>query len=253
MVWAERRLAAALVVVVLGLSGVSAAGATETASVSVGFETSGVGRMIANSQTNPEDETWTWEACRSDLSSCEHFAGGRIVSTAGAPPMTVFRAISSRGASGLSPVWRGKLTKRKPPSVRKSLYANNLVTPVEAKWRGGWDEAGDLTQMSACRTRKGRECITLTDLHFPDACRHGGAVLDPVFTGWYLRVASWRVGPHPVMAMYAVGSPYGRAVWKSGRTVSVAVIGRIAEPKAARTNSCGAPPIDEELAAKLGI
>ena len=249
----KQGLTIALAVIAVGTLFVGAAKGVETAGVSVGFYADGTGSMIANSQTNPDTETWSWMACGADLSACNPFSAGRITSTQGASPLTVFRAISSLGASANSPVWRGTLSSRKPPSARGPLYANELITPVAAKWQGGWAGAGDWTQLAACRGPRGHGCITLTDLHFPQSCRHEAVVIDPIFTGWYLRVASQRVGPHPMIFDFAVGSPYGQVLWKRSPTVSVNVLGRIAGPGGPRVDACGAPPITEDNAAELGI
>ena len=160
-----------------------------------------------------------------------------------AEPFTVFRATSNYGVVLESPVWRGRGTNARLPAVRGSVRANELVTPVLGKWRGGWAGGADWSQLSACKTRRGRECTTLTDLHYPSACPDGAAVLDPVFTGRYLRVADMRLGPEPVMLNYAVGTPYGQVVWKRTRQTAVAIVGKIAPALGPRTETCGAPPL----------
>lgn len=220
-------------------------GFAETATVSAHLMQSGSGQMIVNSQLNPENETWSWEACDPRLTSCERFAGGRIVSTAGSTPPTVFRATSSRGLTALSPVWRGRVASVKPPSVRGRLVANALVTPVAGSWKGGWKGGDDNFQLAACIQPSGRECTTLTHLNYPRRCPRMAAVLDPAFAGRYLRVADRRLGPGPhVRALYAVRSPYGHRVWPRGRTTSVAIVGRIAPATGPRTATCGPPPLD---------
>ena len=87
--------------------------------------------------------------------------------------------------------------------------------------------------------------MTLTDLHYPKACPLGGAVLDPEFTGRFLRVADMRLGPRPLILLYAVGSPYGQEVWKRTRQVAVAIVGKILPASGPRTEMCGAPPLSE--------
>lgn len=201
--------------------------------------------MIANARTNPDDQTWSWEACSRGLSACDPFAKGRYVSTAGAPPHTVFRATSNYGAVLISPLWRGRVTSVHPPKARGPLRANELVTPVPGKWKGGWLGGKDWTQLSACKTLQGHGCTTLTDLHYPEACPKGAAVLDPVFTGQYLRVADMRLGPRPAMLAYAVGSPYGHEVWKRTQQTAVAIVGKILPASGPRTDICGAPPLSE--------
>ena len=203
--------------------------------------------MIVNSQTNPSDETWSWDACTPDLSTCRPFAQGRVVSTAGAPPKTAFLATSSYGAVAVSPVWRGRLAITRPPSVRGLVRANQLVTPVAGKWKGGWSGSEDWFQLSACERPRGRGCTTLTDMHYVHGCPNFAAVLEPEFAGWYLRVADMRVGQDSGILDYGVGSPYGRPVWKRSSQVAVAIVGKIAPASGPRTETCGTPPYGRPL------
>lgn len=212
--------------------------------VSASIQENGSGLMIASAGSNPEDQTWSWEACSRDLSHCEAFAQGRIVTTAGAPPKTVFRATSSYGATGLSPVWRGRVKSVRPAPVLGPVRANELVTPVPGKWEGGWAGSRDWVQLAACESPLGQNCTTLTDMHFIEGCENEAAVLDPHFTGQYLRVADWRVGPDTGVLDYGVGSPYGQRVWRRSRAISVGLVGRIAAANGPRTEQCGAPPLD---------
>jgi hypothetical protein len=217
----------------------------ETATISAYVTSGGGGEMIVNSQLNPESETWLWETCDPRLASCERFARGRIVSTAGSAPPTVFRAVSSRGLTALSPVWRGRVRSVEPPSALGPVRANELVIPAAGKWKGGWKGGGDEFQLAACVRPTGRECTTLTHPNYPRQCRDTAVVLDPVLTGWYLRVADRRLGPGPhFRAAYAVGSPYGHRVWPKDRTTSVAIVGRIAPATGPRTVTCGPPPLE---------
>jgi hypothetical protein len=221
------------------------AGAAETASVSTTLTPNGSGFLIANSQTNPEDETWAWQACSADLSNCASFGSGRSISTIGAEPNTRFRATSSYGTTGLSSVWLGRSRPLGPPAVSGLLRANKRVTPHPGRWRGGWSDDYDLFQLAACKSPKGRDCTTLTDLHYPDSCPRGAAVLDPQFTGTYLRAADRRIGAGTGFLLYAVPTPYGRSIWTADRTTSVAIIGRIAKATAPRMVDCGPPPLTE--------
>jgi hypothetical protein len=219
--------------------------------VSASIQENGSGLMIANAGSNPEDQTWSWEACSRDLSSCEAFAQGRIVTTAGAPPRTVFRATSNYGATGISPVWRGRVKTVRPPSVRGPVRANELVTPVPGRWKGGWADSADWLQLAACEGPRGRNCTTLTDMHFVEGCENEAAVLDPHFTGQYLRVADWRVADTGILE-YGISSPYGQPVWKKRRAISVALVGKIAAANSLRTEQCGAPPLGAGLGQGAG-
>jgi hypothetical protein len=221
------------------------AGAVERANVSTNLRANGSGLLIANSQTNPEDETWAWQACSSDLSSCVAFGKGRTISTSGARPNTRFRATSSYGATAVSSLWRGSLRPLKPPTVTGTPRANKRVTPGPGQWHGGWTDDYDVFQLAACKSPKGLRCTTLTDLHYPDSCPDGAAVLDPQFTGSYLRVADRRIGAGTAFNDFAVPTPYGGKIWSADRMTSVTIAGRIAKATGPRTIKCGPPPLTE--------
>lgn len=210
--------------------------------------------MIANSQTNPASEIWSWDACAPDLSTCRPFATGRIVSTNGAEAGILFRATSNFGATASSPIWHGPVSAAGPPSVNGPIRANELVTPVAGQWNGGWAGASDRFQLSACATPAGGGCTTLTHSNYPRQCPDTAVVLDPFFTGRYLRVANRRLGAGPYLSLaYAVGTPYGYEVWQAGPTISTAVVGRIGRSTRGRAASCGAPPIVEASISKEAI
>lgn len=221
------------------------AGAVESATVSTSLQANGSGLLIANSQTNSEDETWAWRACSSDLSSCTAFGKGRTISTSGAQPNIRFRATSSYGATAVSSLWRGSLRPLKPPTVTGTLRANKRVIPGPSQWHGGWADDYDVFQLAACKSPRGLRCTTLTDLHYPDGCPHGAAVLDPQFTGSYLRVADQRIGTGTAFRDFAVPTPYGGKIWGADRMTSVAIVGRIAKATGPRTIKCGPPPLTD--------
>jgi hypothetical protein len=242
-----RRQSLALLATVIGTVSLSAgdSAAAESARVSATFNANGSGEMIANSQTNPETETWSWEVCRVDLSDCRPFGTGRSVSTRRVQTRSIFRATSNLGATALSPVWKGKVVSLAPPTVDGVARANKRVIPVPGLWRGGWAGSSDLTQLSACKGAAGIHCTTLTDIHYRWPCPKGAAVLDPVFTGQYLRVADTRIGPDFAIFDYAVSSPYESEVWRVQPTISVRMLGRIKRATGAREAKCGPPPLTE--------
>jgi hypothetical protein len=67
----------------------------------------------------------------------------------------------------------------------------------------------DQTQLAACETPGGEECISLTEPKFIDGCGNEAAVLDPAFAGDYLRIADIRYGPGTGFTLEGAGSPYG--------------------------------------------
>jgi hypothetical protein len=238
-----------------GMPSTEPATAAEIASIQATLNSDGSGEMLVNGHGNPPDQIWSWEVCAPVLSSCTSFATGQIVETTGAPSETVFKATSNYGgATALSPVWHGNASSLTPPTVTGVVRANELVTPVSGQWSGGWEGGVDYMQLSACSSPTGEDCTTLTHSHFPDRCPNEAAVLDPAFTGQYLRVANWRLGAGPIAApSYAVSSPYSGEAWATGTTISAAVVGRIASATGPRTVHCGAPPLVKAFISKRGV
>jgi hypothetical protein len=208
----------------------------------------GGGEMIVNAQMNPPSQTWSWSICDATGANCSPFAAGRQVEFGNEPANITFRATANDGPTALSPVWNGALTLLSAPSVTGPVEANSLVTPVPASWAGGWTgDESDFTQLAACATSDGRECTTLTDREFGGECAGGGTVLDPIFAGWYLRVASFVTGPTPAFAEVGRTTPYGNKAWQAGPSTAVAVVGRIARARRARTDQCGPPALDSHV------
>lgn len=228
---------------VLVLGCVAPAQAVEPASIQATLQAAGSGIMIANSQTNPSGQSWSWQACDARGGNCAPFAVGQIVNTTGAGSAVVFKATASGGATATSPLWHGNVSALTPPGVTGEVRANALVTPVPGTWTGGWDGDYDATQLAACANANGAECNSLTREGYLGACAHGAAVIDPVFTGWYLFVADRRYSADDIFPAIGYSSPYGGEVWTANAITSVALAGRIAPAAGPRQSSCGAAPI----------
>jgi hypothetical protein len=250
------RQAGVLLAIALGL-GTGTAGA-ESPVAGQKVETSallnidGSGRLYVSSPPGPFSPDWSWEACTSDLSTCQPFATGGDIGTGSASPHTVFR-VSKGSAFGLSPVWRGNLGVMTPPSVSGAIRANELVTPNSAIWSGGWDGDFDRTQLAACATPTGEACLSLTEPKYVRGCRQEGTVLDPAFTGKYLRIADSRYGPGTLFTLEAAVSPFGHAIWKASGSTSVAMLGRIKQATGRRSAKCGPPPLTEASISAEGV
>jgi hypothetical protein len=200
-------------------------------------------------------EGWSWEVCQADLSNCSSFGSGREISIGPAVPEAVFRVFGSDG-TGVSPVWHGSLDAVELPSVEGPVRANALITPIAATWSGGWDGDFDQTQLAACATPTGGRCTTLTDPRYGRGCADGATVLDPVFTGQYLRVADMRIGPGmllgPAPPMVPDVTPYGHQVWRGNGRISVTLVGRIGRADGPRAARCGPPPLDRASISSTG-
>jgi hypothetical protein len=221
----------------------------DDAKVGWGLAPDGSGVLFATAVTGPTASTlapytWSWDVCSPDGTNCTPFTTGQQISTSGAPADVAFRAFASDGEIATSPTWYGPLTILSAPSVTGTIQANDLVTPVAATWGGGWYGDGDQLQLAACQNADGSDCTTLTDLHYDDGgCPNGAAVIDPTFTGDYLRVADMRVSVDYGFETYVTMTPYHPGEWTGGPTVAVAVVGQIAPATGPRQANCGPPPI----------
>lgn len=232
----------------------SPAAAAEHAKIQAALNKNGDGLMIVNSQTNPPDETWSWEVCQPDLTSCNAFTTGRQITTAGAPSDVVFRATSTRGAVAVSPIWHGRVTAVTPPSITGELRVNALVTPTHGEWSGGWGRDYFSAQLAACETPAGERCITLTDDQYTQGCADDAAVIDPAFEGEYLRVAETNYGQDAAFPDYALLSAYSRMrVWPEAPTTSASVVGQIGPAVGPREADCGPPTMPFAAVSKSGF
>ena len=208
-------------------------------SISLYLNGDGTGMMIAG--PDPPGRTWSWEICPSGGSSCAPFASGTSVSTGDASTGTVFKATANDGSIATTRPWLGRVAAINPPWVAGELRADALVTPVPGTWSGGWEGDFNGAQLAACRGSDGSGCTSLTNPSYFGACSGGAAVIDPFFTGWYLRVANTRYGPDTAFEAIAVSSPYGAQIWPADAITSVAVVGRIEPAAGPRAANCGPP------------
>lgn len=208
----------------------------------------GSGRLFVNDPDGP----WSWQSCKPNLTRCTHFASGGDISTDGAPPGTVFR-VTGPDDVGTSPIWHGSLGIVRPPSARGRLRANELVIPVTATWSGGWDGDLDRTQLAICKTARGHGCISITDRKYVRGCQRDRAVIDPAFTGYYLRVADRRLGPGTITTAEAVASPYWRPIMKRDGQTAVAIVGRIRHATGPQTAMCEPAPLNSASISERGI
>jgi hypothetical protein len=238
-----RRLAAIVATLIVLAAPTPTLGA-ETVHMQALLNADGSGRLLVNNAPSPGG-TWSWEACSPNLTACAPFGSGADIDTGAAAPETVFR-VNGEGNTGLSPVWHGILSVTKAPSVAGAIRANELVKPIPATWSGGWDGDFDQTQLAACTTPDGHDCLSITDPQYVAGCKEGATVLDPALTGRYLRIADRRDGPGTIFTLIAVVSPYGQEIWASSGSVAVAMLGRIRPASGPRAAACGPPALTPE-------
>ena len=204
----------------------------------------GTGQMRVTGGTRP----WRWEACTPQLRHCEPFATGRVVETAGASAGTVFRVRDAGGRVGVSPEWRGLLKAVEPPRVTGVIQADGFVSPVQGVWSGGWEGGLTQLQLAACVTETGEECVSISSPWRPGCALSASFAINPVFAGWYLRVADWQVPGHNFTDGLVGHLPFNEPPWGYGEvlkrspTTSVAIVGQIAPAGTPPAGECGPPP-----------
>jgi hypothetical protein len=205
---------------------------------------------------NPEErggEMWSWSICDASGANCRPFGSGKEIHVGSPPAGVTFRLTTNEGTT-LTPVWNGPLALVAGPSVVGAVEANSLVRPVPARWAGGWSgDIEDFTQLAACATSAGSECTSLTDWEYGGGGCGSGTVIDPIFAGWYLQVASQVFGPGVLFAEVGHSTPYGEGAWETGRQTSVTVVGKIARAKHRRTDMCGPGPLDPRVSPRAPI
>jgi hypothetical protein len=208
------------------------------------LNTDGSGRLIVNDESEPE-----WQSCKPDLSACSPFATGQEINTDGAPPETVFWD----GEDKLSPVWYGNVSAVTAPSVSGDIRANEIVIPIPGEWRGGWEGDHNRMQLSACASPTGEDCIAFLHSDYVNGLPDGAALIDPAFTGRYLRVANRRSGAG-IVFVHAEPWPYPReAVWPADTLTSVAIAGQIAPATHPLLIDAAPPPLIRAWISKRGV
>jgi hypothetical protein len=180
---------------------------------------------------------WEWKNCKADLTSCVAVGTGSQITTVGATEGTLFTA-TLNGRILISPRWDGNVHFAQPPSLRGTIAANEFVFLWNGDWRGGWPEQLGIAQLAACRNADGSDCITLSNTH--GGCSSpGGVVLDPVLTGWYLRLAEQVeiIGSSPFHL-----HPEEEAPFPASAIASVAMLGQIAPATGPPSVKCSVPP-----------
>lgn len=223
----------AILLVLVGLEA-SGAGALGRYPFQVLLNQDGSGRIFMNNGRTP-----SWGVCKPGPTECRPFATGNFT-TDGAPANSVFWA----GEDLITPLWKGNLRSVAPPSVRGEVRANEIVTPVAGQWAGGWETDFDELSLSICKTAAGERCLQINhEEPRGRSCRAGeAALLDPAFTGRYLRVVDQRYGEGTVFA--GVGHPpYYPLRINPAPTVSMAVVGKIGRAQGPPTRACGPPPL----------
>lgn len=206
------------------------------------INTAGEGVLIAT----PTPDDWgepTWRECPPDGSGCRFVGtvGQRTLRVGNPPAGTRFEATMTGNGMSItrqSDPWRGTLRHSRAPRVEGPIRAGALVHPKPARWVGGWGFERPLLQLAACRSPRGRSCEALAETELWDKCGRAGAVIDPRYQGWYLRVADQRYARVPIFPPVRPKRLSEIAVRRAGPNVAVAVVGRIKAPGGPRASRC---------------
>lgn len=225
------KLGSVLLIVGVATLGIAAPPSIAAPSIDTSLNPDGSGTLAIS----PSEES-SWEACNREL-ECTPFATGSQISTGNAPEGTIFKA-SVGGRAVLSPAWGGNVFLAKRPSLRGDVRANEFVAPLGGDWRGGWPGYLGITQLAVCRTPGDSDCIVLSNHRIPCMGMPGGAVIDPAFTGWHLRLAEeiQPVGGHGVYS-----HPLDEPAFPASAISYVAIVGQIAAATGPAAMECGTP------------
>jgi hypothetical protein len=154
----------------------------------------------------------------------------------------------------VTPLWKGNLRGTGPPSVKGRIHSNEVVVPVAGQWRGGWATDFDSLSLSICKTASGEHCLEINyeGIREDDCGSPGAKLIDPAFTGRYLRVVDRRYGSGSIDI--GVGHPayYPIPKIQPEATVSTAIVGKIAPATGPPSIDCGPPPLFEASIAADG-
>jgi len=120
------------------------------------------------------------------------------------PPGTRFRAVLTeheRRYLSYSPTWLGTVRATRAPRIRGAALAGATVTPVGARWSGGWGRDFDALGIQACRTPHGGHCVTLSISGKPYRSGRGRATVPQHLAGWYLIAVDRRYAHQAAFAL----------------------------------------------------
>jgi hypothetical protein len=179
---------------------------------------------VANFSPNGSLATANWSICAPPPKrKCvpRRTGGHGLLRPGPRPAGTVFRATARYlGQTYFAQKrWHGRITADSRPRLLGRARVGMRVNPVGATWTGGWGNEFEQLGVEACRTRKGRSCVTVSGgaLGCPDETR---AVIRRAIKGWYLFALDARSPAEEVCSGVAYGSESAVPVWPTGRTVA---------------------------------
>ena len=191
----------------------------------------GRGELIANLIPDGSG-TYSWMRCAAGGSGCAPVAasdGNRVLDVGRAAPGTVFVATGTHGtttSSARSLPYRGRVRTITAPRMTGKLRVGALARPVAARWVGGWGNDRNLLQLQVCHSRSGARCVVISDSVYENRYPGTGAILDPRYRGWFVRVVDQRIGRDTGFLLVAYSSGHVPLI-APGPDAASAIAGRI--------------------------
>lgn len=185
------------------------------------FSPSGDPALVANFSPNGALATPRWSICSPPRYICVSArARHHELSPGRHPAGTVFRATANYFGHAYTArvTWHGRVSAVSRPILTGFPRVGALVTPLQARWRGGWGREFDQLGVEACPTTTSRHCVMVSggQLGCPD---HSRAILPKSVDAWYLFALDARSPADGVCAGVGYSTESVIPVWPLGRTV----------------------------------
>jgi len=197
------------------------------------FDRDGNPWLIANFAPDGALATPSWAVCAPGAAACTPAGVTDQSFRAGPTPAgTTFEASATHAGTtyrARSDAWLGTVAATAPPALSGTAQVGAIVTPHAGSWRGGWGGEFDLLHVEACRTRDGRDCITVAH---PWVLRRGlRQPIDPRWSGEWLFALDERFASGTAFPAIGYLSPTSIAPTPPGPTVArSAPLGPVAGP-----------------------
>jgi hypothetical protein len=199
------------------------------------FDQDGNPALVANFSPNGSLATPSWTICPpAGQGACRTMRTAHATIQPGPePPGTRFTSTATyRGHTYTSAVtWHGQVHALGRPGLAGSARLNGRVTPIAARWAGGWGNELDQLGVEACRTTTAHSCWMLGggEVGCPDNTSRPR--LEGWFTGYYLFALDSRTSRDIICAGTGYARNAGLPLWKLGPTiVRSRALARIAGP-----------------------
>jgi hypothetical protein len=164
-----------------------------------------------------------WSVCRPpDTAICVPTRHRVLLRPGREPAGTVFRAVAryrGRRYVARTAPWGGTVHALARPSLAGDAVAGGTVRPVAGRWSGGWPGDLSLLRVEACRTRRGRRCVTLMSTFWQHPGPHRRVAVARRYAGWFLFAFDERLARDTAFGEPGYGSPGAIPPLVTSRTV----------------------------------